>query len=317
VRVITNDLAAQLGLAPVSVTDAALQRLSNHLWFGDLSELQGLLARTLALVRRDTIDVADLRFDVGQRRPASAQSQEPLREPAATSALGSGALELVINELAHELRNPMVSIKTFAQHLRRMGFRGADEEQVAKLAGEAVDQMDQVVENLLQFTRFDAPSRERVSLAAVLGPAVANLAQSLKPRARRVDYRPPAEHAVFVDRAQVTYGLTNLFRALARGLGDTGRMVVSTTTPGQIVVELPGGYDFSEAHLAALLPALHPTQTPLPLPAALATQIIERNGGTVAFAAENQPPRVSVQLPVADDEEVPLAHHVQTPRSHR
>lgn len=313
---IGEELARRLGVASVRFTDAALERLSNHLWFGDIVELESVLARTLAIARRDTIDAPDLRFDLPEFRHTPREpSLYRAAPPAGEAAPRRNALELVIGELAHELKNPMVSIKTFAQHLRRMGFRGADEEQVAKLAGDAVDQMDQAVENLIQFTRFDEPVRERVTVAAVLGPAVANLAQLLKPRSRRVEYRPPSEHVVSVDRAQITYGLTNLFRALARGLGDTGRLTIGCNEQGHVVVELPSSYDPSEARLASLLASAAPES--LPLPATLAKQIIERNGGAVVFDAKSHPPTVTVRLPEADDQEVPLASHEQTPCSHR
>jgi nitrogen-specific signal transduction histidine kinase len=45
------------------------------------------------------------------------------------TALGGRPLDLIINELAHEFKNPLVTIKTFAHHLRRAIPSGGDEEQ--------------------------------------------------------------------------------------------------------------------------------------------------------------------------------------------
>jgi DNA-binding NtrC family response regulator len=312
-RAVAATLAHDLGLAAVSFTPAALQRLSAHLWFGDVAEIEALLARSLAVARKTVIDRGDLLFDDAPptaERTVTAASAKP-----APPALPAEALDLVINELAHEVKNPLVTIKTFAQHLRRSAHHGADEEQLARMAGEAVDQIDLTVENLVQFTRLDAPNRERVTVAAVLAPAVSALAQVLKPRTRRLDYRPPPVIYLEVDGEQVTYALSNLLRALARGLGDTGRMVVSYADPGRIVIELPIGYDTSETHLAGLLSQR--TDRALPLLATLARAVIERNGGALDFDVQQQPPTVTVRFPVVVEEEAARVGNGKTPRTGR
>ena len=42
---------------------AANERLSNYLWFGNLNEMETVIARTLALQRKSRIEAADLIFD--------------------------------------------------------------------------------------------------------------------------------------------------------------------------------------------------------------------------------------------------------------
>lgn len=312
-QAIATALARTIGLAAVSFTPRALDRLSQYLWFGDIAELEAVLARTLALTRKELVDAEDLRFGPSDRatQPLPETSGgRPLADPA---TLHSRALDLVINEVAHELKNPLSTIKTFAQHLRRQGSEGSEEQQLARLTNDAVDEIDNTVENLVQFTRLDEPLREPVALQAVLAPAVALLTQLVRPRTRRVDYRPPPPVSVSVDRGQVIYGLSNLFRALARGLGDTGRIVIDYEDPGRVVMELPTGFDPSEAHLAALVGAPEP-KSPSSLAAAIAQRVLERNGGVLAFETQRQPPRVTVQFPLSAVEEVPLARNAQTPR---
>jgi len=318
VRLISAQLAQSLGLPAVSFSPGALQRLANYLWFGDLIELEAVLARTIVLARKEVIDADDLLFEAARPSPVSAPVSGPQSPPARLEREAAGqTLELVINELAHELKNPMVTIKTFAQHLRRLVYNGEEEEQVARLTGEAVDQIDQVLENLLQFTRFDAPTREPVALPAVLGPAVAALAQVLKPRSRRVDYRPPPPVTVLVDRTQITYALTNLLRGLARGLGETGRIIVGHEDPASVQIELPSGFDPSDGRLFTFLTGTDEARPPLPLPTVIAKSIIERNGGALAFRPDGHPPTVTVHLPVADQEEIVLASDGKASRPHR
>ena len=61
-------LAAELAIAARTARrscspTAALERLSNYLWFGNLAELEAVLARTVALCRDAVIDADDLLFD--------------------------------------------------------------------------------------------------------------------------------------------------------------------------------------------------------------------------------------------------------------
>ena len=55
--------ASHLGLGEVSLSAGANERLSNYLWFGNLNEMETVIARTLALQRKSWIEAADLIFD--------------------------------------------------------------------------------------------------------------------------------------------------------------------------------------------------------------------------------------------------------------
>ena len=57
--------AKKLGLSEPRLSEDAKQRLSNYLWFGNLSELETVMARTLAFHRKPYIDAGDLIFDFG------------------------------------------------------------------------------------------------------------------------------------------------------------------------------------------------------------------------------------------------------------
>jgi transcriptional regulator with GAF, ATPase, and Fis domain len=55
--------ASYIGLGEVSLSVSANERLSNYLWFGNLNEMETVIARTLALQRKSRIEAADLIFD--------------------------------------------------------------------------------------------------------------------------------------------------------------------------------------------------------------------------------------------------------------
>ena len=77
-------------------------------------------------------------------------------------------LNVVIHELAHEFKNPMVTIKTFAQLL---GERYQDENFRARfqeVVGNDIERMDDLLEVLIEFADFAKPRSSKVALSEKL-----------------------------------------------------------------------------------------------------------------------------------------------------
>jgi signal transduction histidine kinase len=312
-QMLASELAILLGHAPVLFTERALERLVNYLWFGNLAELEAVLARTVALSRDAVIDADDLLFDGGLVRPGGAAAAAAPRP--GRSALNGRPLDLIINELAHEFKNPLVTIKTFAHHMRRALPSGGDEEQVARLTGDAVAQIDQTLENLLAFTRLETPVPESVPLSAVLNPVLEECAQALAPRGVALDHAPAPPLAVRGDPHQLAYALTNLLRALTRDLPPASRLSVRYGGPATVTIQLPPDADPVGGHLATLLDRPSDGSPPMPLGMAIANAVLERNGAHVALG-DDTPSTVTVRFSVADDDMV-VAGNGTAPRSDR
>ena len=136
---LAQECAKQIGLGKVSFSPAAMERLRNYLWFGNLDEIEAVIARTLAIHRKELIDGPDLilgdSWEVEKTlAPSERQAQLPERAAQKTSPFpasrakkapdlllsGEGysqEVRILIGELAHELKNPMVTVKTFSQLL--------------------------------------------------------------------------------------------------------------------------------------------------------------------------------------------------------
>jgi DNA-binding NtrC family response regulator len=312
-QMLSTEIAGLLGRSPVVLTDRALNRLSNYLWFGNLAELEAVLARTVALCHDTVIDADDLLFDGARVRPSNGNAAAPVRE--GRTALGGRPLDLIINELAHEFKNPLVTIKTFAHHLRRAIPSGGDEEQVARLTGEAVAQIDQTLENLLEFTRLETPVPQSIPLSAVLNPVLRECAEALAPRGIALDHPPAPAVTVRGDPQQLAYGLTNLVRALTRDLEPASRVAVRYGAPAALTIELPNGTEPLASHLATLLDRPSDGSPAVPLGVAIANAVLERNGAHVALA-DDTPSTVTVRFSPADENGV-VAGNGTAPRSHR
>jgi DNA-binding NtrC family response regulator len=310
-QLIAAELAALLGRPQVTLTDAALERLAHYLWFGNLAELEAVLARTIALARDPVIDAGALLFDGSRLQRGDAQQSTGGQS---STALRGHSLDLIINELAHEFKNPLVTIKTFAHHLRSLP-RDSDNEQVARLTGEAVAQIDQTLENLLEFTRLEAPVAQTFPLSAVVKPWIAECGHLLGQRGGRVDHTPVPAVAVHGDPQQIGYALTNLVRAVTRDLPPKAIVHVGYAPPATLTLALPEGTDPLGSHLATLLDAPPDGSAATPLGVAIAHAVLERNGAVVAVA-DGTPSTITVRFSPADEEAV-VAGNGTSPRTHR
>jgi len=298
VQHIAGALASLLRAEPVAFTQRAMDRLVHYLWFGNLAELEAVLTRSVVLADCRTLDAEDLLFGYGRLVPRSPGKTAAHCEPAPTPEANE-TVDLVINELAHEFKNPMVTIKTVAQHLERLLADETGREQVARLTGEAVDRMDRTLENLLQFTRFRAPAAGDVELNTLLSPCLSELAPTLTERRVLLDYRPPEQLAVFVDPAQVTYAFENLLRVIVRDLPEGQTLTVHPVEGAAAVVfEFAGARQPLAGKLAEFLDCPSPeAEVLLPLGAMFAKSLIERNGGRIEVHARPDITAVTVWLP--------------------
>lgn len=300
---IATRLAALLSSEPVTFTKRAMERLTHYLWFGNLTEFETVLTRTTLLVRTPTIDADDLQFGYGRMAPHGVGEPPALGREITPEAGPPEAVDLIINELAHEFKNPMATIKTVAQHLERLLDDETGREQAARLTAEAVDRMDHTLENLLQFTRFRRPASQATSLNAVLAPCLKELAPLLTERRILVNYPPPEPTTVFVDGSQIGYAFENLIRAVVRDLEEGETLTIRTLAAAPAVrfefaaMRHPVAGKFSRI----LEKPAGNQELALPLGLVFAKTLIERNGGRIEIGTAGDTAAITVRLPSREE----------------
>ncbi len=162
---------------PRRLSAAALERLALYVWPGNLRELASVLARSAALADGPVLEPRDLDFGLALLPVASGPAagrhagsqQAPAAEPgepaaAATPAPAtdeSGAdvrFAALAAELAHELKNPLVAIKTFTQLLGEKFDDPEFRREFYRVVRRDVERIDHLVEALLHAS--DALPRE-------------------------------------------------------------------------------------------------------------------------------------------------------------
>lgn len=315
-------LAARRGVSRPALAPEALAWLARQPWPGDVAQLEAVVGRALLaaggapVLRPEHLVLAEAGPDRSLRAGAPACAgpgpatppAAPAPEPAAVQPAASGpeadALELLLAELAHEIKNPLVTVKTFAEHLPDLLGDAELRERFATLAGEAIGRMDDVLENLLAFARLGPPVARATSVGALLDRALIEADPALSAREVTVR-RTPGDARCAADPEHVAYALRNLLAGIAREVPARGEVTVDSTVNGVVRV----GFATANGAAARLRRLATPDGRPdvtdptmLPLAFTLARSVLERGGGSLAVVPDDAGrTAVVVRLPAAVD----------------
>jgi DNA-binding NtrC family response regulator len=300
--------APALGLSDVRFTTAAIERLRDYLWFGNILEFDMVIGRTLAIHGKSAIDAPDLIFDLAQlleEVPAVAsvaapesvlngkEVTRPPRAPVATAGVfpggtasagagnGASGLRLLVHELAHELKNPMVTIKTFAQLLSERYDDASFRARFHDVVDGDIERMDAILKALSEFAGFDQPRKASIALKEYLSATLAAVDGDCARRQLRVGWKGNGQGVkIIADAAQLQYALKNTMLAVlsqARtgseielALGDEGSLTISYRREGERTQSLANYVEDG---------AVPNGESLLPLRIMLAREIVERSGG--------------------------------------
>jgi two-component system, NtrC family, sensor histidine kinase HydH len=253
---------------------------------------EGVLIGRIALVR-DLSELQHLRNEV-----------ERSQRLAAVGSLAAG--------VAHEIRNPLSSIKGFATYFRQRYGGVPDDVKVADIMIQEVDRLNRVITELLEFSRPMALKRKETDLAVLARQVLGTVEGQARDKGItvRTDL-PPGLPEAFIDPDRITQVFLNLFlNALAAmergGILSVGlarqderclRVAVSDTGMGIRKEDLGRVFDpyFTTK----------PSGTGLGL--AIVHRIVEAHGGEIRLQSEpGKGTTFTILLPVVEPETVSI-----------
>jgi two-component system sensor histidine kinase HydH len=213
--------------------------------------------------------------------------QEKVRRSERLASLGRLAAGV-----AHEIRNPLSSIRGFAQYFMNR-FKGQEEEQgYASIMVKEVDRLNRVITELLDFSRPKEPHREPHSLENIMAHSLALLGPELIRKKVEVEkeYEPNLPQ-VLVDRDQLTQAFLNLLLNSLESIDGDGKIRVSLKMGGdQPFVEVAisdTGRGISQEDLEkAFEPFFSTKRKGTGLGLAIVHQIIESHGGNIGVESQ-------------------------------
>ena len=322
-----REFAKRLGLREPELSEDAKRRLTNYLWFGNLHEMETVIARTLAYRRNSRIDGTDLIFDFSVPHPSDGSEfaefapveARPNREgsdfqfevysrgPAPTSSINGHVkiadLTALIHELAHELKNPMVTIKTFAQLL---GDRYEDENfrsRFQEVVGSDIERMDELLEVLIEFADFTRPRLSHVALSEKIRTVLNGIRLEGAERQTRVTWKGNGGADIIqIDESQLEYILKNILRVTLSDVRMGSEIEIDLSTAGTVGIT----YLREGARVASISHYLAEQNLPentgiLPLRVLLAKQLLESNGGRfMIHSPDGEKETLKLEFPLAE-----------------
>jgi signal transduction histidine kinase len=291
-----------LSLAEAEKSVSTLQNFT----LGSLATLLGLMACLGFFVWRDLI--APLRSRLQQSRLALEQREKL----ASLGVLAAG--------VAHEIRNPLTSIKARAFTLSRLLRHNSDEHGDAVVISSEIARLERIVDDFLRFSKPTPPCPSLVQSGSTFRELAALLGPDLERRQLRIDVSSTDDTAFPADPAQLRQVLLNLLRnamdaskpgsaitlSAHRGNLRIDRQVVPIMT---LAVSDRGTGIPPEVQRRLFDPFFTTKPSGTGLGLSISARIVEAHGGSLAYqTAPNRGTTFFVHLPlVAQPREVPVA----------
>lgn len=229
---------------------------------------------------------------VGGPRVPAPQPHGEIAAPAAPTGWELPFLDQLVIELAHRLKNPLVSIKTFT-HLLQERFNDADfRSRFYGIVNNDVVQLNDIVDRLLEFTEFSRPYPKLLTLADELRQAKESIEPFLQGRQMTIQLMAPesapAGQAVplqfHADPTQFRYLLKQLLldSAMTAPVGGNLQVRLTGRHAGRTDGE-PACAIVIDTVMSSAAPHLHEW---LSLELLLAKNLMERHRGTVAVTVD-------------------------------
>jgi signal transduction histidine kinase len=202
--------------------------------------------------------------------------------------------------LAHELRNPMQSVRGFVQFL----FEDQKENHFRDIVLSEIDRMNQLVNDFLMVTQPSAPKRVNYNLNDIVTETV----EFMKNEAtlHNVDITLSFETSmvnVFVDKSQIKQVMINLVKNAIEAAGDKGGKV---TIAVKIIDDKQAGVEVSDTGPGIPVsiigrigePFFSTKEEGTGLGLSISQRIIEEHKGAIRFENLESGTRVTVSIPV-------------------
>jgi len=191
---ILQETAQKMGIPSKEISPEAVETLKEYYWSGNLWELESVLYRTMSMVESDIISSRDLLIATGPIQKDL--PKKPVTESAETYKIYPGGKQVESSEdvlffpeegkpfqrwatkLAHDLKNPLSSIKSFTELLSQKFDDPHFRDEYYKMVKKDVDRMDEVVERVAGLSE-EKDSKEGVfNIHEVLESAIEDINQT-------------------------------------------------------------------------------------------------------------------------------------------
>lgn len=212
----------------------ALEILQQYYWPGNLSELESLTLRSAVLKEGDILLPEDLIFSFGRLEAEAVPRTEVKKEkiyPAISMAPEEkgNLFDATLSTLAHEIKNPLVAISTFASLLPEKYDDPEFRYQFSKIVNLDVQRINELLENLLEFAQLPSPRIQENFLNQVIREVLRRKEKFFKERGTELilELKDDLPNVLF-DGAQLDFVLRNVLDNICKQEAGPNKLKVST-----------------------------------------------------------------------------------------
>lgn len=205
--------------------------------------------------------------------------QEAMARQAQLAMVGSLAAGV-----AHEIRNPLSSIKGFATYFAGLFAEDSREAAMARLAVEEVGRMDRSISELLDLARPFRLTRTKQDVAALCHDAARLVAPECASQGIAVEVRASSGVVVFWDADRIRQALLNLLLNAIHAMPDGGRLTLSARVgrEGVEILVRDTGHGIAPEHMQRIFDPYFTTRgSGTGLGLAITRRIVEAHGGRI------------------------------------
>jgi two-component system sensor histidine kinase HydH len=139
------------------------------------------------------------------------------------------ALAELSQGVAHEVRNPVMSIGGFARRLKKKLHSDKTLEAYVDIILKEAARLEQMVTDVEAYTAMPEPDIQEIKLSTLLQHTLCLWEQA--PEAKRIDIQltsPPEDPTLYLDKGQIALALINLFENAAEVMPHGGTISIST-----------------------------------------------------------------------------------------
>jgi two-component system sensor histidine kinase HydH len=211
--------------------------------------------------------------------------------------------------IAHEIRNPLSSIKGFATFFKERYRNNPDDQKTAEIMVQEVERLNRVIGQLLEFAKPMEMKRQWASIQEVIRHTLRMIESQAKAKSIAVHTDLP-EHIgeIFIDRDKITQVLLNLYLNALEAMEDGGTLRVAVLPHEGRMVRIDitdTGKGIDEKDIARIFDPYFTTRSSgTGLGLAIVHKIMESHDGDLRVTSEpDKGTTVSIFLPIGPDSE--------------
>ncbi|RLB40913.1 MAG: histidine kinase [Deltaproteobacteria bacterium] len=205
--------------------------------------------------------------------------------------------------VAHEIRNPLSSIKGFATYFRDRHHDVPEERNMAEIMIQEVERLNRVIGQLLEFARPIRLERRPTDITALVRHTLKLMAPDARKKGVRIVEDPgPTSGRVAVDPDRLQQVLLNLYLNAIEAMEKGGVLTVSWTTRGEDEVEIvvsDTGSGIPRENLSRIFdPYFTSKAAGTGLGLAIVQKVVESHGGRIEVQSRpGEGTRITLLLP--------------------